>query len=39
VPHRVLQPASKDVKDLSMAEVLSAFGELLREQPLRSSIG
>jgi ADP-heptose:LPS heptosyltransferase len=34
VPHRVLQPASRDVADVSVAEVRAAFGELARESGL-----
>lgn len=31
VPHRVLQPRSRDVADLSVAEVADAFADLIRE--------
>lgn len=31
VPHKVLQPASRDVSDLGVAEVADAFADLIRE--------
>jgi ADP-heptose:LPS heptosyltransferase len=34
VPHRVLQPASRDVKDVSVEEVRAAFRDLAREAGL-----
>jgi ADP-heptose:LPS heptosyltransferase len=34
VPHRVLQPVSRDVKDVSVEEVRAAFRELAREAGL-----